>query len=274
VTSGKEDNVAVAMMIVNLEGSQEIDEPVPERLALDRPARDLREVHPMVATKGTEATRSHTETGLRVAGFWLVIGSAMWVPALALHPPLPTGTSAFMERIAEAGTRWVVVHWLAAASLTIFALTSLIVLAARSRLTRSAIGMSAWALLPVGALWVSATAVVEATVISRSAISGDATRFEAWDAFAAGWGMGFFALALGVALIAVNELRTARSGTPVWASWIGAAGGVVGFASWLLGRAVLGFAIGGPLLVTSSVAMGVFLLWFGAGLARRPARAA
>jgi hypothetical protein len=60
----------------------------------------------------------------------------------------------------------------------------------------------------------------------------------------------------------------------VWASWIGAAGGVVGFASWLLGRAVLGFAIGGPLLVTSSVAMGVFLLWFGAGLAWRPARAA
>jgi hypothetical protein len=228
----------------------------------------------VTTTTGTKETRSHTETGLRVAGLWLAVGSSVFVPALAFHPPLPTETAAFMEQVAETDTRWVVVHWLAAAALTIFALTSLIVLAARSRLTSGAIGLSAWALLPVAALWISTTAVAEATVISSSAISGDTATFEAWDAFAEGRAMGFFGFALAVALIAVNELRTARPATPVWAAWIGAAGGVAGFASWLLGRAVLGFAIGGPLLVLSSVAMGLFLLYLGASLARWPEQAA
>lgn len=228
----------------------------------------------MVAPRADiDATGSQTETGVRVAGAWLVVGSVIWVPALALHPPLPPDMGDFMERVADTGTRWVVAHWLAAIALSIFALASLIVLAATSRLTRGGLGITAWALLPVAALWVSTTAVAEATVISSSAVSGDVVTFAAWDAFAEGRAMGFLGIALAVTLIALSEARAAQAAVPDSVAWIGVAVGVVAFVSWLLGRPVLGLGIGGPLFVVSAVVMGLWIFWFGVGLVRASSRA-
>lgn len=219
----------------------------------------------MIETRVAPDTATfHTNSAVRTAGIWLIIGAAIWVPALALHPPLPSETAEFMERVAEVDNRWVTAHWLAAISLSIFALTSLIVLGARSWLTRDGLGMTAWALLPVAALWVATAAVAEATVISRSAISGDIETFRAWDAFAEGRAMGFLGLALAISLIAANELRArGEAALSSLEAWIGVIAGAVGIVSWLLGRPVLGLAIGGPLFVLSAVAIGVWLFWFG-----------
>lgn len=205
--------------------------------------------------------------GIGVAGSWLVMGAILWVGSLALHPPPPPDLAEFMALVADTGTRWVVVHWVAAVALSIFVVTSLIVLTARSRLTRGGWGLSAWAVLPVASLWVMTTAVAEATVISRAADAGNMAMFEGWALFAEGKAMGFMALALAVAAIAASEARSPGAATPAWAAWIGVAAGLAGFMGWLLGP-VLRIAIGGPIFVLSSVVLGLWLLWLGVGLIR------
>jgi hypothetical protein len=80
-----------------------------------------------------------------------------------------------MGVIADGPARWAIIHWASAASLSLFALTGLIMLAARSRLTEAWWTMSAWGVLTVGALWTMTTAVAEATVVSAGAAAGDPT---------------------------------------------------------------------------------------------------
>ena len=78
-----------------------------------------------------------------------------------------------MQVVADSSTRWAISHWASAAGLSLFAVTGLIVLAARSRLTEAWWTMSAWAVLAVGALWTMTTAVAEATVVADAAASGN-----------------------------------------------------------------------------------------------------
>jgi hypothetical protein len=58
-----------------------------------------------------------------------------------------------MQMIADGSLRWSIVHWTAAAALSFFAIAGLVALAAGSRLTQDWWTLSAWAVLPVGALW-------------------------------------------------------------------------------------------------------------------------
>jgi TRAP-type mannitol/chloroaromatic compound transport system permease large subunit len=76
-----------------------------------------------------------------------------------------------MKRIAENAAQKVIVHWISAAGLSLFALTGLIVLNAQSRLTDVWWTITAWSALTVGALWAMTTAVVEATVIADAALA-------------------------------------------------------------------------------------------------------
>jgi hypothetical protein len=148
-----------------------------------------------------------------------------------------------------------------------FAVAGLIMLSSRSRLTEHWSTLSAWALLPVGALWTVSTAVAEATVITDVAASGDSAMFDAWWAYAQGKGNGFSLLALAVAVIAGSEARTSHSIVPLWATAVGAVAGVASFAGWALG-VWLGIRVGNLLWVVSSLVMCLWMLWFGVSLRR------
>lgn len=210
---------------------------------------------------------SYRETGVRVAGAWLAIGSLLIVVSLALHPPPSPVPSEFMAIIADSPTRWMAVHWGAALALIMIVIAGLIMLTARSRLTQAWWTMTAWTVLVVGALGVTVTAIAEATVITAAAVAGDAAAFEAWQLFADGTALGFGFIAAAVALIAFNETRSAQSVTPAWAAWIGAIAAIVAVGGFVLGL-VLGIAIGGAIWLASTIVMSLWTLWFGVALAR------
>ncbi|HEX6435192.1 MAG TPA: hypothetical protein VFZ87_13165 [Gemmatimonadales bacterium] len=208
--------------------------------------------------------------GVRVAGAWLAIAAILLGGVLAFHGPLVADLDAQMGIIASSAKRWAVVHWVAAVTLSLFAVAGLVVLAAGSRLTRDWWTMSAWAVLPIGALWTVPTAVAEATAIADAAAAGNRATFEAWWAFAAGMGTGFSFLALAVAAIAGHEARTPRRVMPAWASWIGSVAGGASFLGWALGM-WLGIDSGNVLWVASSLVMCLWLFWFGVALTRTAA---
>ena len=79
----------------------------------------------------------HSQTSLRVAGIWLALGSLLLAGSLVFHGPPATHMDAQMKVIADGAIRWVVVHWAAAAALSLFAVAGLVLLAAASRLTHA-----------------------------------------------------------------------------------------------------------------------------------------
>ena len=97
------------------------------------------------------------ERALRAAGAWLAAASLLLVLTLAFHGPLHPDVDAQMARIAASASRWAVVHWTAAASLSCFAIASVLLLVRDSRLTSTGTLMSAWAVILVGALWTLTT---------------------------------------------------------------------------------------------------------------------
>lgn len=215
--------------------------------------------------KGQAMARA--DVSRRVAGAWLAIASLLLAVGLVFHGPPAVNLGDQMKIIAEGATRWTVVHWLAAASLSLFAVAGLVVLTAGSRLTRGWWTMTAWAVLPVGALWTMTTAVAEATAITDAAVAGNRAMFEAWWQFAEGRATGFTFLALAVAVIAGNEARSPDRATPAWAASIAVVAGIASFAGWALGM-WLGLPFGTPLWVVSSLVMCLWVLWFGTGLMR------
>lgn len=210
---------------------------------------------------------THTNNAVRVGGAWLAIASFLMIAALGFHGPIAPDLNDQMTKIADATLRWSVVHWIAAAALSLYAVAGLVVLTSQSQLTENWWSMTAWAVIPVGALWTMTTAVAETTVVANAAGSGNNATFEAWWAFAEGMANGFAFLALAVAVIAGNEARRSDGATPTWSAWTAMIAGVASFAGWALGM-WLGVSIGNLLWVVSSIVMSVWTLWFGIGLAR------
>jgi len=70
---------------------------------------------------------SHADTGMRVAGAWLAIASVLLGFVLVGHGPIHPDLAQQMQVIASGVTLWVVVHWAAAAALSLFVVASLIV---------------------------------------------------------------------------------------------------------------------------------------------------
>ncbi len=209
----------------------------------------------------------HTNKAIRVGGIWLAIASLLMVTVLIFHGPIAHDHTDQMQRIAEGVTRWTAIHWVAAAALSLFAVTGLLVLIAGSRLTDNWWSLTAWAVLPVGALWTLITAVAEATVIANAAASGNVETFEAWRAFAEGMASGFTIVAVAVAVIAGNEIQSSENATPVWSAWIGAVAGLASFAGWALGM-WLGISFGNLVWVVASLVMSLWTFWFGTALMR------
>ncbi|MDZ5698735.1 hypothetical protein [Chelativorans sp. M5D2P16] len=210
---------------------------------------------------------SHADTGVRVAGAWLALAAIILAAALVFHGPIAPDHDTQIQRIADGSLRWSVVHWAAAAALSFFAIASLIALTAGSSLTREWWTLSAWALLPVGALWTVTTAVAEATVIHNAAVTGNRAVYESWWMFAEGNGNGFAAMALAFTVIAANEAQTEDGVTPFWVSSIAALAGLASFAGWALGM-WLGQPFGSAIWVVGSIVMCLWLVWFGVSLAR------
>ena len=206
-----------------------------------------------------------SNAAVRVAGTWFAAASFLMVPVFVLHGPIAHDLPEQMHRIANGAPRWIVVHWIASAALSLFAVTGLVVLAAGSRLTESRSSMTAWAILVVSALWTITTAVTEATVVTRAAVSGDAETFEAWWTFASAMATGFSFFALSVAVIAANEERSIERVIPVWSSRIAVIAGVASFFGWAVGM-WFGIHLGSLLWVISSTVLSLWTLWFGVAL--------
>jgi hypothetical protein len=207
------------------------------------------------------------QAGLRAAGAWLAGASLLLALALSFHGPLHPDLEMQMTRIGESASRWAVVHWIAAAAFSSFAIAAVLVLVSRSRLTGTGKTVSAWAVVLVGALWTLTTAVTEVTVLADLAASRDRAQFEAWWSFAQGYGNGFSMLAVAVAVIAWNEYRDPRRLLPKWSAAVGAGAGLASFAGWALG-VWLGIGPANVLWLVASGAMCVWLAWLGTVLAR------
>ncbi len=210
---------------------------------------------------------AHSNTAVRVAGTWLAVASVLLIAALVVHGPLAPVLSDQMKKVADGAMAWSVIHWVSAASLSLYAVTGLIVLTSGSRLAEGWWTMTAWAVLTVSALWTMTTAVVEATVVTNAAVAGSKEMFEAWWAFAEGKASGIAFFALAVAVIAGNEAQSSERAVPAWSAWIAMVSGVASFSGWALGR-WFGVDFGNLLWVASSVIMSLWTLWFGFALMR------
>ena len=207
----------------------------------------------------------HTNTAVRVAGTWLAIASSLLIAALVVHGPLAPDLNDQMKKIADQAMVWSAIHWVSAASLSLYAVTGLIVLTSGSRLAGGWWTMTAWAVLTVSALWTMTTAVAEATAVTNAAVTGAKEMFEAWWAFAEGKASGIAFLALAVAVISGTEAQSPERAVPAWSAWIAMVSAIASFAGWALGR-WFGIDFGNLLWVASSVLMSVWTLWFGFAL--------
>jgi hypothetical protein len=206
---------------------------------------------------------------VRVGGAWLAIASCLMIATFVLHGPIAPDLHVQMTRIADQAVRWAVVHWMAAAALSLYAVGGLIVLTSGSRLTDGRWTLTAWAVVCVGCLWTTMTAVAETTVVAEAAASASEETFAAWWAFAEGMANGFAFFALAVAVIAGSDARDPAGATPAWSAWIAVAAGIGSFAGWALGM-WLGLAIGSLLWVASSIVLSLWTLGFGIALVRTP----
>ena len=206
---------------------------------------------------------------VRVGGTWLAVASGLMIATLVLHGPIAPDLDDQMMRIAGRPTVWAVAHWIAAAGLSIYAVAGLLVLTSESRLTAGWWTTTAWALLPVTALWTLTTAVAEATAVTDAVNSGNAEMFAAWWAFAEGKATGFAFLALAIAVIAGNEAQSTDGVTPAWAAWTAMVAGVASFTGWALGM-WFGIGVGNLLWLATSILMSVWIVWFGVALTRSP----
>lgn len=212
---------------------------------------------------------SHSNRAVQVGGAWLALASFLMVLALGLHGPIAPDLQGQMTRIAGGAARWSAVHWMAAAALSLYAVSGLIMLTSRSRVTDGGWTLTAWAVICVGCLWTVMTAVAETTVVAEAAASGSYETFAAWWAFAEGMANGFVFFALAVAVIAGSEARDTAGATPAWSAWIAVAAGLASFTGWGLGM-WFGVAVGNLIWVAASIVMSLWTLWFGVALARAP----
>jgi hypothetical protein len=71
---------------------------------------------------------AHTKVAVGVGGTWRAVASVLMVAALVFHGPIASDLNDQMKSTADGAMRWSVVHWIAAAALSLYALTGLVVL--------------------------------------------------------------------------------------------------------------------------------------------------
>lgn len=210
---------------------------------------------------------SRRHRSVRLSGGLLAVGSFLLVVGLGLHPTPAPDVSGQIALISENVSRWMAVHWIIAAGVSVLAVAGLIILSARSRLTQAWWTETAWAVLVVAALWMMLNAVAEGTALAQTAVAGNPSQFEAWEAFAIGMAMAIPVFALAIAIIAGNEARVDDGAMPTWAAWIGAAVAVAAAGAGLLWF-TLAIRLAGFVWAISTLLMSVWTLWFGVELMR------
>lgn len=229
--------------------------------------------------KAVGETIAETDSKTRLGGIWLAVGSLFFVSGSALLfvggvlqvlRAGRRGDSMAMAALAGDPTLMTTIHGVNAIALAVFAVAGLVVLTARSRLTRSWWTASAWAVLVVSTLMGTTGSVSIATVLTGAAVAGDAATFETWLRFVSAYHLAVAVFGLAIAVIAGHEARRVDGVTPTWAAWLGAVAGVGVFAGITL---AFGFGIRPSGWLIAAFVMGVWTLWFGVTLARTGDRA-
>ena len=211
--------------------------------------------------------KSNTDARIQVGGAWLSIGAIALIASLLLHAQPSPVPNEFMSNIAAEPVQWMIAHWLGALSSTLFVIAGLIILTTHSRLTHRWWSVTAWAVVIVGSLWITSTALIEATVGLSAAVDGDVATFVEWQLFGQALALAFVGVAPALAVIAYNEARNGPETTPVWASWIGAAAGIVAAAAFALVIG-MGVSMAGIVWIPTTIVMSLWIVWFGLSLAR------
>jgi hypothetical protein len=132
---------------------------------------------------------AHTKVAVGVGGTWRAVASVLMVAALVFHGPIANDLNDQMKRIADGAMRWSVVHWIAAAALSLYALTGLVVLTS-----------AWWALAEGKATGFAFFALAVAVIAGNEARSPERATppWSAWIGMAAGvasfagWGLGMW----------------------------------------------------------------------------------
>ncbi len=195
-------------------------------------------------------------------GIWLALGGVLLAIILPVHGPTHADLSVQMQHIADGHGQWAVVHWLAAIALLLMAGGGFILFGETLLGQRNVAPAGAWLLLALGSFLTIGTAVIEATAISEAAGAGDLESFQVWWPFASGLGNGFMVVALATAAIAYSSARTKRPPIAIWLCWAGLIAALLSAFGWSLGQH-LRVQIGGPLWFVSTLALALWLAWFG-----------
>ncbi|SDB20355.1 hypothetical protein [Bauldia litoralis] len=202
----------------------------------------------------------------RTARMWLGTGSALLSAALVFHGPPDTDLTVQLHHVADGSQRWSIVHWTAAVSLFLISGGAFLALFGQAAGENLPGHPGAWMVMALGALATFTTAVAEAAVVAEAAHAGEQATFDIWWAFSSGMANGFFALAIATGFIALAVVRSNHREMPVWAAAVGTAAGFLSALGWTLGEH-MGVSIGGPVWLISTLAMCLWLVWFGlAGL--------
>ncbi len=195
-------------------------------------------------------------------GIWLALGGALLAVILPVHGPTYADLSVQMQHIADGHGQWAIVHWLAAIALLFMSGAGFIHFVETLIGRRHIAPAGAWLLLALGSFLTIGTAVVEATAISAAASTSDLKSFLTWWPFASGLGNGFMVVALATAMIAYASARTEEPPIAIWLCWAGLIVALLSALGWSLGQHVR-VQFGGPLWFVSTLALALWLAWFG-----------
>ncbi len=197
--------------------------------------------------------------GIRVAGVWIALFGLLSLVSLAIHP---LGEEALqraqtMQVIRASTAAWRASHFLLGLAFLFGSMAGLVVLASRSRLTNSPLGIAGWSMVAIANIPVSLGALVEATVIADVALANDPEAFDLWYGDFLGITIGLLPFSLvGIFLITMREIRAASPLLPRWASTVAGVGALASIGI------VPGFLLVIPALNALYLAWFAPIVWF------------
>lgn len=195
-------------------------------------------------------------------GTLLLLGGILLAVILPVHGPTYADLTVQMEYIADGHRVWAIVHWIAAIALLLMTAAGFIyfveALIGRHQLAPA----GAWLVFALGSFLTIGTAVTESTAVSAAASIGDLVSFQIWWSFASGLGNGFMVVALATAVIAYRSTRSEQPPMAIWLCWVGLIVALLSALGWSLGQHFRA-SFGGQLWFVSTLAMALWLAWFG-----------
>ncbi|MDX1601316.1 MAG: hypothetical protein R3191_07380 [Anaerolineales bacterium] len=219
----------------------------------------------------TVEAKSEELNGLKLAGGLLSTGALIALVGLALHPQPAPDVNGQIAKLSSKASLWTAVHWAIAAGVSLMTAAGLVILQARSRLTRHWWTLTTWSLALIATLAMSLNAVVEATAVKQAALAGSVPQFEVWESFAFGMALAIPVFALAFAVIAASEARSPAGMTPTPVASLAAVAGVISTIGGLLWFA-LEIRVAGLAWALSTMLLFIWILWFGLAIFRSSTR--